>query len=295
MVRVVVLRSAGTNCDEETAHAFSLAGGEVESLHVGTLLRGERTLDEFHILAFPGGFSYGDDLGSGTILASKLRTRLAGDLKEFVASGRLVIGICNGFQVLVRLGLLPGWDGEKVVSLVENRSGKFEDRWIELRVETRNCPFLRPPDPAGGGLEPAGPQGAQARKLGPGRTLRLPVAHKEGRFVVASEKVLEELKARGQIALRYVGGLSGSRAEMASTYPQNPNGSVDAIAGITNASGNVLGLMPHPERHLRALHDPVWTRRASREGLPAEEERSGDGYAFFENAVRHVKYYLKNS
>jgi phosphoribosylformylglycinamidine synthase len=283
MVRVLVLRSAGTNCDEETAHAFSLAGGEVERLHAGALLRGERKLDEFHILTFPGGFSYGDDLGSGTILASKLRTRLAGDLKEFVASGRLVIGICNGFQVLVRLGLLPGWDGEKVVSLVENRSGKFEDRWIHLRVDTDICPFLRP-------------VASQARGLGPGKRFRLPVAHKEGRFVAASTSVLDALKARRQIALTYVSGARGAQSEaFAPDYPQNPNGSWEGIAGITNPSGNVLGLMPHPERHLRALHDPTWTRRAVQEGLPADEERSGDGYAFFENAIGHVKKQLLES
>src|SRR5262249_26373383 len=148
---------------------------------------------EFHILVFPGGFSYGDDLGAGTILASKLRTRFFGELKEFVASGRLVLGICNGFQTLVRLGLLPGWEGEKVVSLVENSSGKFEDRWIRLRVDTDTCPFLRSHLHSTNGA-----RGAPSRGPGPGRSLRLPVAHKEGRFVVASPDVLKELRSRRQ-------------------------------------------------------------------------------------------------
>ena len=269
--RVLVLRSAGTNCDEETAHAFQIAGGEVERLHLGTLLRRERRLDEFQIIAFPGGFSYGDDLGAGTVLASKLHTRLADDLEAFVASGRLVIGICNGFQVLVRLGLLPHWEGEKAVSLVENASGKFEDRWVSLRVDTDTCPFLRPPSD-GGGL---------------GRVIRLPVAHKEGRFLVRDPGVIERLKAGRQIALTYVA--RDAPGVPASSYPENPNGSVLGIAGITNPAGNVLGLMPHPERHLRALHEPTWTREASRAGgLPDDEERCGDGYSFFRSAVRHA-------
>ena len=167
MAKVLVLRTAGVNCDEETAHAFRLAGGVVSVLHVGSLLRGEERLEEFDVLAIPGGFSYGDDLGAGTVLANQLRTRLAGDLHDFVDEGKLVIGICNGFQVLVRLGILPGWEGDKAASLIENVSGKFEDRWIDLRVETDQCPFL----------DCKGEYGAPCP-----RYLRAPVAHREGRF-----------------------------------------------------------------------------------------------------------------
>lgn len=267
MTRVLVLRSPGTNCDEETARAFALAGAETESIHVGALIRGERRLDEFGILAFPGGFSYGDDLGAGTVLANRIRSRLADELRAFVASGRLVIGICNGFQVLVRLGLLPGWEGGKAISLVENASGKFEDRWVKLRVEADGCPFLG----------------------GKGTILGLPVAHREGRFVTRDPEVLERLEAGGQIALRYVSGEGGAARSShdSAPYPENPNGSVAAIAGITNPAGNVLGLMPHPERHVRALHDPLWTRRAN--GIPEPEERSGDGFPIFERAVQHAR------
>ena len=264
-LRVLVLRTAGTNCDRETAHAFRLAGARVETLHVAQLLARTRRLDEFHVLAFPGGFSYGDDLGAGTVLAGEIRSRLADDLGAFVESGRLVIGICNGFQVLVRLGLLPGWEGERSVALVENTSGKFEDRWVHLRVETTACPFLEAFATDGG--EPA--------------VIRMPVAHKEGRFVTRDAATLERLRASGQIALRYVAP-DGEPAG----YPDNPNGSPDAIAGITNPRGNVLGLMPHPERHLRFLHDPLWTRKAATGGVPADEERAGDGFRVFAAAVR---------
>jgi phosphoribosylformylglycinamidine synthase I len=271
--RVLVLRSPGTNCDEETAHAFELAGARAERLHVGALLRRERRLEEFHILALPGGFSFGDDLGAGTVLANRLRTYLEEDLAEFVDSGRLVIGICNGFQVLVRLGLLPGWKGEKAVSLVENASGKFEDRWVRLRVDSEVCPFL---------LRRHG----VPERGGKGFTFRIPVAHREGRFLVRDPEVLARLVAGRQVALTYVEGEGATGP--AEAYPQNPNGSVEGIAGITNPAGNVLGLMPHPERHVRLFQDPLWTRRASREDLPPDEERAGAGFFFFENAVKHA-------
>jgi phosphoribosylformylglycinamidine synthase len=267
MTRVLVLRSPGTNCDEETAHAFGLAGCETERIHVGEVIRRERRLDEFDVLALPGGFAFGDDLGAGTVLANRLRSRLADDLRAFVDSGRLVIGICNGFQVLVRLGLLPGWDGEKAVSLVGNASGKFEDRWVGLRIESAECPFLT--------VEPD--RGA----------IRLPVAHGEGRFAVRDPEVLERLEAGGQVALRYAS--ARDPGQPADCYPDNPNGSVNAIAGITNPAGNVLGLMPHPERHVYAWNDPRWTRRrAAWERIEPGEPR-GDGFLFFEGAARHAR------
>ena len=280
MTRALILRSPGTNCDEETALAFRLAGAEAELLHVGALLRKERSLDEFDILAFPGGFSYGDDLGAGTVLANRLRAHLAEDLKAFVASGRLVVGICNGFQVLVRLGLLPGWEGDKVVSLVENRCGKFEDRWVSLRVDTDRCPFLQAP----GADTTGGDTPEEDRRLRKGSVFRLPVAHMEGQFVVQSPEVLERLEAGGQIALRYVSGSDDPSETM--EFPSNPNGSVGGIAGITNEKGNVLGLMPHPERHLFVAQQPNWTRRRVMEGVSPRD--AGDGYSFFENAVRNL-------
>ncbi len=263
--RVLVLRMAGANCDLETAHAFRLAGAEVERVHIRAFLGGKRKLGEFGALAIPGGFSYGDDLGAGTVLANQLRTQLAGDLSEFVRAGKLVIGICNGFQVLVRLGILPRLDeaGGKIASLIENESGRFEARWVRLRVETDRSPFLRK-----------------------GTVLELPIAHKEGRFVVKGPRDIEDMERSGQIALRY---LEPEGNEVASGFPANPNGSTSAIAGVINREGNVLGLMPHPERHLSALQHPSWTRKAAIEGLPAAPERAGDGYAVFENAVRHLR------
>lgn len=272
---VLVLRAAGTNCDEETAYAFSQAGATVERLHVGSLLRGERRLEEFSVLVVPGGFSYGDDLGAGTVLANQIACRLREALEGFVSSGRLVLGICNGFQVLVRLGLVPGWaDDLKSVSLVVNASGRFEDRWVNLRIDSTRCPFLvAPEDASDGGND--------------GRRIRLPVAHKEGRFVVRDPDVLARLRAEGQVALTYVA--SGSSEGFADSYPQNPNGSIEGIAGITNREGNVLGLMPHPERFIRLVHDPRWPRRAREEGLPPDERTAGDGYGFFDRAVRWAK------
>jgi phosphoribosylformylglycinamidine synthase len=261
--RVLVLRAAGTNCDLETAHALRLAGADAERVHAGALLAGQRRLEEFAALVIPGGFSYGDDLGAGTILANRLRTRLADSLREFVAEGRPVIGICNGFQVLVRLGILPGGPEEKGATLVENTSGQFEDRWVRLRVETARCPFLEK-----------------------GAVLELPVAHKEGRFMARDAGTLRALEEGGQVAFRY---LESEGDQPARGFPANPNGSQAAIAGVTNIHGNVVGLMPHPERHLRALHHPSWTRRAAAAGLPGDEERAGDGYPFFAGLVRHLR------
>ncbi|HEU5310933.1 MAG TPA: phosphoribosylformylglycinamidine synthase I [Candidatus Eisenbacteria bacterium] len=267
MSRVIVLRSPGTNCDEETAHAFGLAGCDAERIHVGEVIRRERRLDEFDVLALPGGFAFGDDLGAGTVLANRLRSRLADDLRAFVDSGRLVIGICNGFQVLVRLGLLPGWEGEKAVSLVHNASGKFEDRWVGLRIESPDCPFLD----------------AEPER----RAIRLPVAHGEGRFVARDPEVLERLEAGGQVAIRYASLRDPGRT--AEGYPDNPNGSVNAIAGITNPAGNVLGLMPHPERHIHPWNDPGWTRRRAAGETSDPAEPRGDGFLFFAGAARHAR------
>jgi phosphoribosylformylglycinamidine synthase I len=265
-VRVLVLRTAGTNCDYETAHAFELAGAESERVHVRALLSGGRKIDDYHILVVPGGFSYGDDLGAGTVLANQLGTRFQDALNRFVESGRQVLGICNGFQVLVRLGLLPGGSEDKEVSLVENVSGLFEDRWVRLRVDTASSPVLDEGD-----------------------VLEMPVAHKEGRLVVSSAEALERLRARGQIALRYV-SVAGESNGGDPGYPDNPNGSVESIAGLQSPCGNVLGMMPHPERHLRALHHPEWTRRRARgeletDGAPGADWRQGDGYRVFARMV----------
>jgi phosphoribosylformylglycinamidine synthase I len=259
---VLLLRTAGTNCDEETKFAFEQAGAKVDPVHVHALGEKPALLDAHQIIAFPGGFSYGDDLGSGVVLAHELVQRLREPLTRFIERGGLAIGICNGFQVLVKTGLLPGpsylnsasHDGLSS-TLTHNDSLRFEDRWVTLRVEKSRSPFL---------------QGAE------GRLVEFPVAHGEGKFVTRDAKILKRIVAEGQVAFRYVTREGGKPA-----YPENPNGSQDDIAGIVDETGRVLGLMPHPERHALPWQHPRWTRN----GLKAE----GDGVFLFRNAVKHAK------
>jgi len=277
MAKVVVIKAAGINADEEMVHAYRLSGADVELLHVSTLLRRERTLSEFDIFVVPGGFSYGDDLGAGTVLANQLRSHLQRDIDEFVDSGKLVMGICNGFQVLVRLGILPGWgsgsEWEKAASLIENVSGHYEDRWVRLQVETDRCAFLPSTDATG---QPT--------------VFRSPVAHAEGRFVVRDAGALARLREHGQIAVtyrRYEPAEDGSFPVADGVYPDNPNGSTLDIAGICNERGNVFGMMPHPERFVHGLQSPNWTRTGhSDESTDVRE--SGEGLLPFRCAVEHA-------
>lgn len=248
--RAIVLRAPGTNCDEETAAAWERAGADVETWHVGRLLESPRALDDFQILTIPGGFSYGDDLGAGRIFATRLGTVLGDALRRFRDRGGLVLGICNGFQVLVRAGLLPGGDEPVPATLTFNDSGHFESRWVRLLPTPGRCPFLRDAEP-----------------------IELPVAHGEGKFVVSDSGALGSVRASGQVVLRY----ADDRYRPTQAYPANPNGSLDAVAGVCDPTGRVFGLMPHPERHVDPYHHPRWTRRG-----PAAE---GDGYRFFRNAV----------
>ena len=259
-VRVLVLRAAGTNCDAETVRAFRAAGASVELLHLNELTRDPARLDDHRILALPGGFSYGDYIAAGRVFAIELRHRLADPLQRFVADGGFVVGICNGFQILVELGLLEGNSSAgRRFSLTDNASSRFECRWVTLREERCAVPWLEP-----------------------GRRMPAPVAHAEGRFVVRDPDVLEELRARGQIALTYVApqGTEGlAAAAVASVpYPWNPNGSVANIAGLCDPTGRILGLMPHPERNLAPWNHPTWTR------LP--ERTEGEGLSFYRRMVR---------
>ncbi len=250
---VLVLRTAGTNCDLETEFAFRLAGAETCKLHVNALRREPDRLQDFHVLALPGGFSYGDDLGAGKVLANELLASLRPAIERFLADGKLIIGICNGFQVLVKTGLLPGNERWKQqATLTFNDSGKFEDRWVHLQAPESRCALVEA-----------------------GERVYLPVAHAEGKLIVEDEAVMEEMRANGQIIYRYVAPDGGP-----ADYPWNPNGSADDIAGICDPSGRVIGLMPHPERHCLPLHDPRWTRR----GLQDE----GEGLRFFRRAVQLV-------
>ncbi len=252
--KVCILRSAGTNCDKETAAAFQIAGAVAESVHINSLVSGERILDDFHILALPGGFSYGDDIASGKIFANELRFKLADALRKFIKDGKLIIGICNGFQILVKSGLLPGGaELKQNTSLIINDSGKFEDRWVYLK-----------------------PSGKCAWTRGLKQIIYLPVAHGEGKFVTQDKDVLSRLKVNKQIVFQYCGAdgkLSG--------YPDNPNGSTENIAAICDRTSRILGLMPHPERHIfSAQHPRNWNLKS---------KKYGDGFAIFKNGVRYVR------
>ncbi len=261
--RVLVMRAAGINCDEETAAACALAGGKPERVHVNRLAAGDCNLLDYAGLIIPGGFSYGDHLGAGKLLAVDLVHRLREPLRRFVADGRPVLGICNGFQVLVKAGLLPGDDaGEQpgptarqVVTLTDNSSGHYECRWITLVPDPQSpCIFTR-------GLE---------------KPFNLPVGHGEGRLVAAAD-VLDRVENRHQVAVRY----ANANGLPAQAYPQNPNGSARAIAGLCNRSGTVFGLMPHPDRAFLPQLHPDWVRNRRR--------AEGDGLPIFRNMMQYAR------
>lgn len=249
-VKVLVLRAAGINCDAETAFAWQLAGARADLVHVNRLIEQPSLLDHYQVLTIPGGFSYGDNIAAGKILARQIEHYFIDRIPHFVNSGKLVLGICNGLQVLVKAGLLPGWTRrQQDVTVTYNDSAKFEDRWVHLTVATDHCVFLSND-----------------------RLLTLPVAHGEGKIVTKDRSVLTRLRDDRLIALRYVDahGRPGP-------YPLNPNGSEDHIAGLTDSTGQILGLMPHPERFVHPTHHPYWTR------LPAPPEP--DGRTVFARAV----------
>ena len=251
--RVLILHADGTNRDLEAAQAFELAGARHEIVHLNQLRAREKRWGDYQILAIPGGFSYADTLGAGQLLALDLKVYLADEMREFVASGKPVIGICNGFQALVKAGLLPNSDFQLPTStLTFNAAGHFECRWVTLAPQSQSCVWTR-------GLE----------------LIECPVAHGEGNFVLRDAAKLDALRAHNQVALTYA-RCDGSPAQ--GEYPSNPNGSVADIAGICNPQGNVLGLMPHPEDHVFLYQHPRWTRgEHGRLGLP-----------LFENGVRHA-------
>jgi phosphoribosylformylglycinamidine synthase subunit PurQ / glutaminase len=257
--RVIVLRAPGTNCDEETADAWERAGALAETWHVGRLVEAPEALDAFQVLTLPGGFSYGDDLGAGRILATRLGTVLSESLRRFHDRGGLVLGICNGFQVLVRAGLLPGRVAGGRATLAHNDSGRFEARWVRLATRPGLCPFVSSHSAA---------------------TIELPVAHGEGRFVLGSPDELAELERAGQVVLKY----ADAEGRPTEAYPDNPNGSPAGVAAVCDATGRIFGLMPHPERFVDPWHHPRWTRRAGR------PDEAGDGLTIFTDAVRALQH-----
>jgi phosphoribosylformylglycinamidine synthase subunit PurQ / glutaminase len=288
--RVLVLRAAGTNCDVETAYAWQLAGAQADRVHINALVAEPKLLRQYQVLTVPGGFSYGDDIAAGKIFANQLIHHVAGELEAFRDRGGLILGICNGFQVLTKAGLLPNLPADLLArekptpaaaanradrveprspaavadqacavssrqqaTLTWNDTGRYQDLWVHLRVATDRCVFLQP-----------------------GQMLYLPVAHAEGKVLFPSDEVRRTVHDQKLVALQYVDE-QGRFGE----WPVNPNGSTDHIAGLTDPTGRILGLMPHPERFIDPTQHPHWPRLA---GKPTP-----DGRSLFDNAVRFLK------
>jgi len=267
-INALILTGYGLNCDYETAYAFELAGARAVRVHINSLIDGSTQLDDYQILVFIGGFGWGDDHGAGVIQAVRMKTRIGRQLIDFVDRGNLVLGICNGFQALVNLGLLPRLtrnSHQRSVALIYNDCGNFRDQWVALRVDPASpCVFTR-------GIDLA----------------ELPVRHGEGKFI-AAEATLAELRRNKQIALRYAlpdGASANGR------FPYNPNGSIDDIAGICDATGRVFGLMPHPEGYNHPTNHPDWTRRKEidrRRGVSGPTDLPV-GIRMLQNGVEYLK------
>jgi len=267
-VHVAVLTGYGLNCDHETAHAFHLVGGIPYRVHINDLIARRRCLEDYDILVLDGGFSWADDHGAGVLEAARLKHNLADALQTFIDAGKLILGICNGFQALVNLGFLPGFDGDhgkKLVALTCNDCGNFRDDWVHLTVNPETpCVFTR------------------------GMTgLELPVRHGEGKFI-ASDEVMNRLDGQGQIVLRYA---TAKGVTAKGLFPDNPNGSLDDIAGICDPSGRIFGLMPHPEAFNHWTNHPNWTVMkvlSKRRGQNWRPEPT-PAMKVFENAVTYMQ------
>ena len=263
-IKALVLSGYGLNCEEETAFSFQLAGTQADIVHINDLIDGQKSLNKYQILAFPGGFSYGDNTGSGQAFANRIINNLWDKLRSFIEKDRLVIGICNGFQIVVNLGLLPALNneyGKRQVALTHNKTARYIVRWVDLEVKN-GSPWLK-------GI----------------KSISLPIAHGEGKFFAPAE-VLNQLDQKSLISLKYV---KGKMCQYQNLEP-NPNGSLEDIAGITDESGRILGLMPHPERAIFFHHLPNWSL------LKEEHKRAnkripqhGPGLEIFKNAVRYFK------
>jgi phosphoribosylformylglycinamidine synthase len=260
----LILSGYGINCEEETAYAFEKYGGRAEIVHINDLIDGVKKFKDYQILAIPGGFSYGDDTGAGKAFANRVANNLREETLKFVQEDKLAIGICNGFQVVTALGLAPALDekyGERQSGLMQNENNRYTCRWVNMNVESNKCVWTK-------GI----------------KTLFVPIAHGEGNFYMP-EKELKALQKKDQVVFRYTkedGSPAGGQ------YPYNPNGALLDIAGICDGSGRVLGLMPHPERHLFFHNRPDFTllkEKYLREGEAIPQE--GEGGKLFENAVQY--------
>jgi len=275
--RALILRAPGTNCDVETAHAFELAGAIAERVHINRLIENPALAARYQILVFPGGFSYGDDIAAGMILATRLRRHLSEMVNDFARGNRdsLVLGLCNGMQIMMRLGVLTeSADGDShsltgddpveslAATLTWNQHGRYEARWVHLAVDPQSpCVFLR-------GI----------------KQMYLPIAHAEGNFIAASDQVMETLAQQGRLAVRYCRADDPQSAwsQPQLEFPLNPNGAMGNVAGVCDASGRVFGMMPHPERYIDPTQHPFWTRLDD----PGSE---GQGMAIFRNAVGYFQ------
>ena len=273
IVRALILTGYGLNCDYETEYSLTIAGAESHRIHINELIRREKSttekaLSHYHILVFGGGFSWADDHGAGVVLALKLKYNIGEQIYRFIRDGKLIIGICNGFQSLVNLGLLPGFENnyrERRVALICNDSGNFNDSWVNLKINTRSpCVFTR-------GIS----------------RIELPVRHGEGKFF-ASDSDIDLLFSNNQVVMQYAdekGDYAGGK------WPSNPNGSIRDIAGICDPTGRIFGLMPHPEAFHDLKNHPGWLRQKEafkREGKVINA-REGDGIHIFRNAVDYIR------
>lgn len=263
-VKVIVISGYGINCEEETKFAFEKAGGQADIVHINDLINNPYKLSSYQIAAFPGGFAFGDDTGSGVAFANKIKSNIWEEFEKFVERDNLIIGICNGFQMLTNLGLIPGFNkdyGKREVALVHNESARYINRWVDVKVEN-NSPWLK-------GI----------------KTLSVPIAHGEGKLV-ASEEVLKKLRSKNMIALKY---FPGEMHEF-SGLPANPTGTLENIAGLTDETGRIFGLMPHPERAMFFAQRPDW--QSIREKLKGEGVKLpefADGIKIFQNGINYFK------
>lgn len=267
-VNVLVLTGYGLNCDNETAFAFELAGAAATRVHINALIDGSAKLDDYQIMVFIGGFGWGDDHGAGVVQAVRMQTHIGENILEFIQAGKAVLGICNGFQALVNLGLLPGFDGDytrRSVALTHNDCGNFRDQWVHLAVNPASPCIFTP------GID----------------HLELPVRHGEGKFVADSD-VLQRLVAADQVVLRYA---DPDAQPALGQFPDNPNGSFEDIAGICDPSGRIFGLMPHPEAYNHWTSHPDWTRQkqiALRSGKTVSDDLPV-GIRLLQNAVEYMR------
>jgi phosphoribosylformylglycinamidine synthase len=263
MCKVLVPIGYGLNCEDETIYAFKMIGAEVKKIFLKDLIETPQILDDYQILAMIGGFSYGDHIAAGKVLANIYKYEIGETIQRFISDGKLIFGECNGFQALIKAGILPGLNGDyqtQCATLTYNDSGIFEDRWTKLKINPKsNCVFTKNI-----------------------KELYLPVRHGEGKFIVEKNAVLEKLKEKNQIVLQYV-DMETLKPTM--KYPQNPNGSIESIAGICDCTGRIFGKMPHATAYLSPYNHPNWTRLKVEQSLPKE----GEGVQIFRNAVEYVR------